>query len=119
MAGVAVLLCALAGFATSPTGSRILFPGDSNVPASVQEFAWRVIQTQCRYQRLELEERSYWAYRVETRRVGAGVAYEIHVLSDVAWKKTEPSAFIDMTVVDDGSLRLAGLTSKFAVCASG
>ena len=82
----------------------------------MQEFAWRVIETHCNYQSYEREQRSFWAYDARTSRVGGGVAYSIGVLSELPWKKTEPPATIQMTIVDDGSLRLTALQSTFGVC---
>lgn len=109
---------AVVGFTPAPGGSRIEFPGNTTVPRAVQQFAWRVIETRCNYQSYELEQRSFWAYRVKTSEAGTGVVYSIHVVSDLRWKKTDPSSTIDMTVVDDGSLRLTSLKSTFIVCES-
>jgi hypothetical protein len=116
-ASLVPLLCALVGFAAAPIDSRILFAGDTPVPRSVQEFAWRVIETRCNYQRYQLEQRSFWAFDAQARRAGASVVYSIRILSDLTWKKTEPPAVIDMTVVDDGGMRLTALKSSFVVCA--
>ena len=55
---------------------------------------------------------------METSRSGTTVAYSIHIVSDLRWKKTEPPSTIDMTVVDDGSMRLTSLKSTFVVCES-
>jgi len=112
------MLCALAGCAAAPIHSRILFPGDATVPRSVQEFAWRVIETRCNYQPYEREQRSFWAHDAQARRVGAGVVYSISILSELPWKKTEPPAVIEMTIVDDGRMRLTALKSSFVLCAS-
>ena len=117
MMSLVTMLCALAGFAAAPTDSRILFPDDATVPRSVQEFAWQVIETRCNYQPYEREQRSFWAYDAQARRVGAGVVYSISILSELPWKKTEPPAVIEMTIVDDGRLRLTALRSSFVVCA--
>src|SRR4029453_18966504 len=118
MVSLVTMLYALAGFAAAPIDSRILFPDDATVPRSVQEFAWRVIETRCNYQSYERGQRSFWAYDAQARRVGAGVVYSIGILSDLPWKKTEPPAVIEMTVVDDGHLRLTALKSSFVVCTS-
>lgn len=115
---VVAVFWAVVGFAPAPVDSRIEFPGNATVPRAVQQFAWRVIETRCNYQSYELAQRSFWAYRVETRESGSGIAYSIHVVSDLRWKKTEPPATIDMTVVDDGSMRLTALKSTFVVCES-
>ena len=112
------LLCGLAGFAAVPSDSRILFTRDTAVPPSVQEFAWRVIETRCNYQRYERDQRSFWAYDAQARKVDAGVAYSINILSELTRKSTEPPAVIEMTIVDDGRLRLTALKSSFVVCAS-
>jgi hypothetical protein len=106
------------GFAHASVDSRIEFPGNTAVPRAVQEFAWRVIKTRCNYQSYEHDQRSFWAYNVKTSRSGTGVAYSIHVVSDLRWKKTDPLSTIDMTVVDDGSIRLTSLKSTFVVCES-
>jgi hypothetical protein len=118
IAGLVPIVCALAGFAAAPTHSRIQFADDSTVPRSVQEFAWRVIETRCNYQPYERERRSFWAYDARARRIGADVVYSINVLSELTWKKTETPAVIEMTVVNGGRMQLTALRSSFAVCAS-
>ena len=117
VASLVPTLCALAGFAAAPTDSRILFAGDGLVPRPVQVFAWRVIETRCNYQRHEREQRSFWAFDAKATRLGGSVIYSISILSELAWKKTDPPAIIEMTVVDDGGLRLTALRSSFVVCA--
>jgi hypothetical protein len=97
--------------------SRIVFAGDTPVPRSVQEFAWRVIETRCNYQQYEREQRSFWAFATQAKRVDGGIVYSINIISDLPWKKTEPPAIIEMTVVDDGAVRLTALKSSFVVCA--
>jgi hypothetical protein len=106
------------GFAHALVDSQIEFPGNTAVPRAVQEFAWRVIKTRCNYQSYERDQRSFWAYNVKTTRSGTGVAYSIRVVSDLRWKKTDSPSTIDMTVVDDGSIRLTSLKSTFVVCES-
>jgi hypothetical protein len=106
------------GIAHAPVDSQIEYPGNTAVPRAVQKFAWRVIKTRCNYQSYERDQRSFWAYNVKTSRSGTGVAYSIHVVSDLRWKKTDPPSTIDMTVVDDGSIRLTSLKSTFVVCES-
>jgi hypothetical protein len=113
---LALMPCALAGFSAAPVDSRILFARDTNVPQPVQQFAWRVIETRCNYQRYELEQRRFWAYDAEATKVDAGVAYSIKILSELAWKKTEPPATIEMTIEADGDTRLTALRSWFVVC---
>jgi hypothetical protein len=110
------MLCALAGFSAAPVDSGILFAGGTNVPRPVQQFAWRVIETRCNYQRYELEQRRFWAYEAEAKKIDAGVAYSIKILSELTWKKTEPPAFIEMTIEADGDTRLTALRSWFVVC---
>jgi len=117
LASLVPVLWALVGFAPAPIDSRIQFPGHTNVPRAVQEFAWRVIETRCNYQSYEDQERSFWAYDVKTRKVGTGVVYSISILSELPWKKTAVPATIEMTVVADGAIRLTALTSSFVVCA--
>jgi hypothetical protein len=112
---LAALLGALAGFAPL-LDSRILFPAGTDVPRPVQAFAWRVIQTRCNYQASERDQRSFFAYDARATSVATGVVYSIRVRSDLTWRRWEPTAFIDMTVVDDGGLRLTALTSSFVVC---
>jgi len=121
MVSLVAMLCAVAGFAPAPAApidSRILFPRNAPVPPAVQEFAWRVIETRCNYQSYERERRSFWAYDAQARRVDAGVVYSISILSELPWRKTEPPAVIEMTIVDDGQMRLTALKSSFVVCAS-
>jgi hypothetical protein len=110
------LLCASAGFAAAPTDSRITFTANTPVPRPVQEFAWRVIETRCNYQSYEREQRSFFAYDARATRVGAGVVYSISIRADATWRRIEPPTFIEMTVIDDGTLRLTALRSSFAVC---
>jgi hypothetical protein len=116
MVSLVPTLCALAGLSAAPIDSRILFPGDAAVPRSVREFAWRVIETRCNYQGYEHIQRSFWAYDAKARSVGGGVVYSIRILSELEWKKTDPPAIIEMTVVDDGRIRLTALHSSFVVC---
>jgi hypothetical protein len=110
------MLWASAGVAAGPVDARILFAGGTGVPRPVREFAWRVIETRCNYPAYEREQRSFWAYDARAVRVAAGVVYSIHIISDLPWKKTEPPAFIEMTVIDDGHMRLATLKARFVVC---
>jgi hypothetical protein len=110
------LLSAEASFAAVPADSRILFARDTEVPRPVQEFAWRVIETRCAYQAYEREQRSFWAYDAHARKVDDGVVYSISIVSELTWKKTEPSAFIAMTIVDNGRLQLTSLKSSFITC---
>ena len=115
--GVILVVSAWAGFLATPADADILFAGDTAVPASVQHFAWRVIETRCNYLPYEREQRSFWAYRTRATTAGATAVYAISVLSDVTWKKTHPPAVIDMTIVDDGRLRVTFLKSSFVDCA--
>lgn len=113
---LAPMLCALAGFSPTLADSRILFPRDPNVPRPVQQFAWHVIETRCNYQRYELEQRRFWAFDAEAKKVDTGVAYSIKILSELSWKKIEPPAIIEMTIETDGDTRLTALRSSFVVC---
>ena len=117
MISLALVLCALAGFRAGHTDARILFTIGSDVPRRVQEFAWRVIETRCNFHQYELEQRSFWAYDARARRVDAVAVYSIKILSEVPWRKWEPPAFIEMTVLDDGAMRLTALKSSFISCA--
>ena len=116
--GLVVILGALAGFAPVPYGSKILFAGGTDVPRPVQEFAWRVIETHCNYQRYELEQRSFWAYNTHATEVDGTVAYSIKIISELPWQKSEPPAFVEMTIVRDGGVRLTALKSTFVGCAA-
>src|SRR5262245_54334265 len=98
IASLLAILCALAGFAAVPIDSRILFAAGTSVPPSVQAFAWRVIETRCNYQSHEREERSFWAYDTRARRFDAGVVYSISIISTLTWQRSDPPAFIEMTV---------------------
>jgi len=95
--------------------SRILF-SRAAVPRAVQEFAWRVIERRCNYESYELQERSFWAARKQVREADEQTIYSITILSDLPWRKRDPPALIEMTIVDDGRLRLAALTSSFITC---
>jgi hypothetical protein len=101
----------------APTAAGILFAAGAGVPRPVEQFAWRVIETRCHYQPYELGQRSFWAYDTRARRVGAALVYSIKILSEVPWEKTEPPAEIEMTIEDEGGLRLTALTSSFIDCA--
>jgi hypothetical protein len=116
MASLVLILCAFAAFSAAPTESRILFPRGVTVPRPVQEFAWKVIETRCSYQAYEREQRSFWAYDAHIKNVDAGTAYSISIVSELTWKKTEPPAVIEMTIVHDGLIRLTALKSSFVVC---
>jgi hypothetical protein len=93
-----------------------MFASQATVPRSVQEFAWHVIETRCNYQSHERRQRSFWAHDARRTTSEAGVVHSINVLSDVSWKKAEPPALIEMTLIDDGGIRLAALKSSFVVC---
>ena len=116
IAGLAWILCAVAGLAHAAVGSPILFPLGTAVPRPVQEFAWQVIETRCNYQAWERAQRSFFAYAARTEKTGTGVVYSIHILSDLTWQRSEPTAFVAMTVVDEGRMRLTALRSSFVVC---
>src|SRR5215813_8833803 len=103
--GFVLILCALVGFAPVPYGSKILF-------------AWRVIETHCNYQRYELEQRSFWAYDTHATELDGTVAYSIKIISELSWQKSEPPAFIEMTIVRAGGVRLTALKSTFVSCAA-
>jgi len=118
-AALALMLCVFAGFSpVPPADSRIMFSGDVRVPRPVRELAWRVIETRCNYQRYELERRSFWAYDTHATSVDGGVAYSIKILSEIPWKKVEPPAVIEMTIVTDPAVRLTALRSSFVQCAA-
>jgi len=117
MARLVPLLCALAGIAAAPVDSKILFARGTDVPRSAQVFAWRVIERHCNYQAYERELRTFWAFDTRVRSVGPDLVYSISILSELSWRKTEPPAIIEMTLVDDGRLRLATLSSSFVDCA--
>lgn len=118
LVALGVTLCVLAGFAPTTYESKIQFPGDTDVPQSVREFAWRVIETHCDYQRYEREQRSFWAYDTHVTKVDGAVVYSIKILSERQWEKSEPPAFIEMTIVRDGGVRLTALKSTFVGCAA-
>ncbi|HKZ08078.1 MAG TPA: hypothetical protein VJU81_21615 [Methylomirabilota bacterium] len=115
--GLALLSCALAGFSARSLDSPILFPRGSPVPRGVQAFAWRVVEERCAYQAVERRQRAFWATAAQATALDGGLAYSLRILSDVPWKKTEPTAVIEMTIVDDGGLRLTALRSSFVTCA--
>ena len=113
---LAAMLCALGGFASLPLDSPIQFPRATSVPRPVQLFAWKVITQRCAYQAYELSQRSFWASDARARMAADGMVYSIRVLAEVGWNKTEPVSVIEMTIVDDGRLRLSALTSSFITC---
>ena len=111
----ASLACAWGELAVAD--AQVLFPAASGVPRPVQDFTWRVIETHCRFQPYERAQRSFWAYDVRVRSIEGGTVYRIAVVADLTWRKREPSAFIEMTLVDEGRLRLDALTLSFILCA--
>jgi len=116
--GLVLMLCTLTGFTPVPYGSKILFAGSADVPRPVQELAWRVIETHCNYQRYELEQRSFWAYDTHATKIDGAVAYSIKIISELPWQKSEPPAFIEMTIVRHDGVRLTALKSTFVGCAA-
>ena len=104
------------GFAAVTTDSPIMFARDSAVPRPVQEFAWRVIETRCNYQGYERGQRTFWAYHTQAQKLDTGLAYSIEILSERSWKKSEPPATIQMTILDDGRLHVIGLSSTLVGC---
>jgi hypothetical protein len=112
---VITLLVPLVG-ATQPGTGKILFARTTPVPPPVQQFAWYVIETRCTYQSYERDQRWFWAYQARAKKIDAGVSYSIDIVSEVAWRKADPPAIIEMTIVDDGGMRLTALRSSFAVC---
>jgi hypothetical protein len=116
VASLVLALCALAGFTAAPADEGILFAADTVVPPAVQAFAWRVIETRCNYQPDERRQRSFWAYGTRARRVDDAVVYSITILSELPRRKTEPPAVIEMTIAEDGGIRLTALRSAFVTC---
>jgi hypothetical protein len=110
------MLCALATFSSSCADVAVLFSRGAPVPQSVQRFTGRVIAERCKYQTHERAQRSFWAYQARARTVDGDVAYSISIVSERTWNKTEPAAYIEMTIVDDGQLRLTALRSSFISC---
>jgi len=94
------IFLAASGFTVTPAGGGILFAANSNVPPAVRDFAWRVIETRCEFQRHEVDQRSFWAYDARTRNVGSAVVYSIRILSELTWKKTEPPATFEVVVAN-------------------
>jgi hypothetical protein len=86
-AALALILCVLAGLATASTDARVLFTIDTHVPGSVQQFAWRVIETRCNFHQDELSQRAFWVYDARATSVDAAVLYSIKILSEVSWEK--------------------------------
>lgn len=116
MVSLVLALCALAGFTAAPADEGILFAADTAVPPAVRAFAWRVIETRCDYQPYERRQRSFWAYHAQATKVDAAVVYSIKILADLTWRKGEPPAVIEMTIAQDGGIRLTSLTSSFVTC---
>jgi hypothetical protein len=110
------LVATAAGLAAAPSDAGILFAKGTGVPPPVQAFAWRVIESRCQSGQHDIRERSFWAYDARAVRDDGGVVHSIKILSELTWKKTEPPSLIEMTIVDDGGLRLAGLKSSYSAC---
>lgn len=113
---VAMTVAGEPSVAAVTTDSPIMFARDSAVPRPVQEFAWRVIETRCDYQGYERGQRTFWAYHTQAQKLDTGLAYSIEILSERSWKKSEPPATIQMTILDDGRLHVIGLSSTFVGC---
>ena len=113
---VAMTVAGEPSVAAVTTDSPIMFARDSAVPRPVQEFAWRVIETRCNYQGYERGQRTFWAYHTQAQKLDTGLAYSIEILSERSWKKSEPPATIQMTILDDGRLHVIGLSSTFVGC---
>jgi hypothetical protein len=111
------MLGALIGVLATPADAAVLFSRHSGVPWPVQEFAWRVIETHCDYQGYERSLRSFWAYDTRAEPRDGRTVYSIKVIADVTWRKREPPAVIEMTLVDEGGVQLAALRSSFITCA--
>ena len=118
LASLALIAWGVGGVEIAAGHSGILFARDAAVPQSVGRFAWRVIETRCNYQSYELAQRSFWAYAAHFEKVGADVIYSLGILSDLTWKKTQPPAIIEMTIVDNGQLALTGLRSTYVTCSA-
>jgi hypothetical protein len=116
MVSLAATLCAVVALSSVCADSAILFSRGTPVPRSVQRFAGLVIAERCNYQAYERTQRSFWAYQTRARRVDGNVAYSISIVAERMWMKTEPAAYIEMTIVDDGQLRLTALRSSFISC---
>jgi len=111
------ILCALTAVLPVPAGAHLMFSRESPVPTAVQDFAWRAIEIHCDFQAHERAQRSFWAYRTHVDRMDGATVYSIQIVSDVLWRKTDPPAYIEMTVAGDGDLRLTALRSSFIRCA--
>ena len=111
------ILCALATLLPASAGAQVVFSRESAVPPVVQDFAWHALASHCDFQAYERSQRSFWAYRARAERIGGVAVYSIQIVSDVSWSKADPPAFVDMTIADDGGLRLTGLSSSFIRCA--
>lgn len=116
LVSLALILGALVGFKSGATDPGILFASGTDVPRTVQEFAWRVIETRCNFSGFELERRLFWAYDARAMRVDAAVVYSIKILSEVPWREREPPVSIEMTVLDDEGMQLTALKSSFITC---
>jgi hypothetical protein len=77
LVSLALILGALAGFKSGATDAGILFASGTDVPRTVQEFAWRVIETRCNFSGFERERRLFWSYDARAMRVDAAVVYSI------------------------------------------
>src|SRR4030095_1739387 len=99
-----------------PLYSPVQFPPAPPVPRPVQAFAWEVIARRCAYQAYELSQRSFWASDARARADAGGTIYSLRVLSEVAWEKTEPISWMEMTTAAGGRLRRVALTSSFVTC---
>jgi hypothetical protein len=113
---VCAIAWAVAGLSATPAAAEILFARGSAVPPAVQEFAWHAIETRCDHQAFERAQRSFWAYRTRAERVDGATVYSIQIVSEVGWRRADPPAFVEMTVADEGALRLAALRSSFIRC---
>jgi hypothetical protein len=113
---LALVFSVVAGFTAPRADARILFAKGTDVPPRVQQFAWRVIEARCRSLSYGLDQRSFWAYDARGSRSDGALVHSIKILSEVTWKKTEPPAVIEMTVVDADGLRLTALNASLGAC---
>src|SRR5262249_61650648 len=108
----------LSGVPPAPRGWRIRSAGRPDVPTPAPGRAGRVIETHGNYQRYELEQRSFWAYDTHATKIDGSVTYSIKIISELPWQKSEPPAFIEMTIVRHDGVRLTALKSRFVGCAA-
>ena len=114
--GLAAMLGGLSGFVPLPRGREDSLSARHGGAAGGAGLCLAGDRDPLRVPGYEHAQRSFWATRADATTVQGRPAYALRILSERSWQKTEPTASIEMTIVDDGDMRLAALRSTFITC---